>query len=115
MKTSRRAFLKLFVGTVAVATLPLPRFLLNQSQKNELDGLNRLLEYGTFGGAKSFDARGSVLTVETIEEAAKRSAMNMDQPDRILMSKRDYKKLARHFGYKLVYSGDEIIIWPLRS
>lgn len=109
---NRRAFLKLFVGTVAVATIPIPKFLLPESKYPPLfiDDGTGFLGYGADAG---FGA--TTLTVEMIEEAAKRSAMNMGQPDFIMMSKRDYKKLAKGFGYKVVYSGDEIITWPLQS
>lgn len=105
MKTSRRAFLKLFIGTVAVATLPIPKFLFPEEKYPPI-----FIDNGTgfegYGANANF--AGGTLTVEMIEEAAKRSAMNMGQPDMILMSKRNYKKVAKHFGYKVVYSDNEI-------
>ena len=113
MKTSRRAFLKLFIGGVAVAACPIPKFLLTQTQKNELDKLNRGLSYGQFGGPAAFDATGSALTVEMIEEAVARSAMNMGQADRIYMSKKNYKAVAKQFGFRVVYDGDEIYHYEL--
>ena len=100
MKTNRRAFLKFMIGTVALATIPIPRFL---TPKPNLNDLNRLLEYGKFGGSTRYDAKGSTLTVEMIEHAAERSLANMGKPDMIMMSERDYKTLEKHYGFKIVY------------
>jgi hypothetical protein len=103
MKTSRRAFLKLFIGTVAVATLPIPKFLLPKEQPIFFG-----VDWAKGCEPVMFNDVGGVLTVEMIEEAAKRSAMNMGQPDMMYMSKKDYKTLGKYFGYKVVYKDDEI-------
>lgn len=94
---NRRAFLKLFIGTVAVATLPIPRFLLKEERDTDLfkigDGVKpwESLEY---------DSSGGVLTMEMIEEAAKRAIENHGTPDRIYLSPARYKAFVR---WQVVY------------
>lgn len=100
----RRAFLKLFIGGVAIAAIPIPNFLL---PKQEEQGILPIAIGGT--GYGTFDVSGGTLTQKMIEDAAMRSAQNMGKPDMLLMSKKDYKSLAKYFGYKVVYSGDDIV------
>ena len=95
---NRRAFLKLFIGTVAIAAIPIPNFLL---PKEEL--LN------DFWKGETVPSSEGVLTMEMIEEAAQRSIDNMGAPDKIYMSKKSYKKFGKLFGYKIEYRGDRII------
>lgn len=105
---NRRAFLKLFVGGVAVATIPIPKFLLPKEDTLTIKIPDTgPLYYNVYRGG------GVTLTQEMIEEAAKRSAMNMGRPDMIIMGKREYKQVAKMFGYKVVYSGDEIVTWKM--
>src|SRR5271165_989788 len=98
---NRRTFLKLFIGTVAVATVPIPNFLLPKEKKHWTEDFKEVPIYPP--GA--YSSEGSTLTQEMIEDAAARSAMNMGQPDMIFMSKSNYKKLGRYFGYKVIYRG----------
>ena len=105
MKTSRRAFLKFFIGGIAVASCPIPKFLLPKEQSIFIDDGTSFLSHGS----TTFNSSGGVLTQEMIEEAAARSAMNMGQADVIYMSKGNYEALAKSFGFKVVYEDDEII------
>ncbi len=99
---NRRAFLKLFIGSVAVATIPIPKFLAPKQDLFKEHG------YGDWE-SRSFDLSGGVLTIEMIEEAALKSASNFGKPDQLFMSPKDYKSFAKYFGYKVIYKGDEII------
>lgn len=105
-KMNRRAFLQLFVGTVAVATIPIPKFLLPKEEKVPI-----FMGIDPAFGSESvvFSTEGGVLTQEMIEQAALRSAMEMGQPDRMYMSMKSYKKVAKIFGYKVIYRGDDIV------
>jgi hypothetical protein len=98
---NRRAFLKLFVGTVAVATLPIPKFLLKEEKP-----VDTFSAYGQW--RSTMIESGGVLTQKMIEDAAERAAMNCGRPDVMYMSKKNYKTFAKVFGYQVVYSDDEI-------
>jgi hypothetical protein len=93
---NRRAFLKLFVGSVAVATLPIPRFLL----KEEPD--TALVAFAAWKG-ELYDASSGVLTAEMIEEASRRAMENHGKPTVVYMSPARYNTFLKHFGYKVVY------------
>lgn len=111
-KTDRRAFLQLLVGSVAVATIPIPQFLLPKPVEAGSGIFTiptgvKTLEISMEGGGGS--GGGSTLTQEMIEEAAMRAAADHGRPDFIMMSKRNYKKLGKMFGYKIIYRGDDIV------
>ena len=90
---NRRAFLKLFVGTVAVATLPIPKFLLKDERDTAFEN------YGAWKG-EAYNAQSGTLTIEMIEEASKRAMENMGKPDMIIMSERTFKRFLR---WQVVY------------
>jgi hypothetical protein len=110
MKTSRRAFLKFFIGGIAVASCPIPKFLLPKEPSIFPD---KESVFEGYGSKVAFDTSGGILTQEMIENAALQAARNMGQPDRIYMSKKVYKAVAKQFGFKVVYEGDEIIHYAL--
>lgn len=97
----RRAFLKLFIGTVAVATLPIPKFMAPALYIDDGTGfsINEACKPG------DLDVSGH-LTAEMIEEAALKSMHNMGRPDRLIMSEEHYethKKYFANLGYQIVY------------
>jgi hypothetical protein len=94
---NRRAFLKLFVGTVAVVAIPIPDFLLPKEPK---------LNEGWEGQA--IDSSSGVLTQEMLEESMQRALDNYGKPDIIYMSKKQYKKFGKFFGYQITYRGNNI-------
>jgi hypothetical protein len=94
---NRRAFLKLFIGTVAVATIPIPKFL---APKLYIDDGTAFEGYGS---VSSVNLGSGILTQEMIEEAALKSVQNMGRPDKILMSEDSFIALNKYFGYKIVY------------
>lgn len=95
---NRRAFLKLFVGTVAVATIPIPKFLLPKEESITFTIPDQgPLHYEVYRNC------GGVLTQEMIEEAALKSAQNMGRPDMMIMSEKAYEDVHRFFSYKVVY------------
>lgn len=102
----RRAFLKLFVGSVAVATLPIPRFLIKKTEEDNISPVAGA--FAAYGSDANFTTSGT-LTQEMIEDAAIQAALNHGRPDMIYMSRPAYKKFARYFGYKVVYIDDEIL------
>lgn len=109
---NRRAFLKLFVGTVAVATVPIPNFLLPKQYSFKEFGPGRLNDFDSYGSSKAFtvdDGTTTILTQEMIEEAMQKAAMNHGRPDVMYMSKQSYKTFAKVFGYKVVYVDDMVI------
>lgn len=94
----RRAFLKLFIGTVAIAAIPIPNFLL---PKEKL--------VSDFWKGETVEPFSGSLTPELIEEASRRAIENHGKPDVMYVSKVNYKIYAKHFGYKVEYVGDEIV------
>jgi hypothetical protein len=104
---NRRAFLKLFVGSVAVATIPIPRFLLPKKEKTLF--VDNGTGFSRYGDTKSFNLEGGVLTQDTIESAALAAAANHGTPDVMYMEQEDYVHFAKYFGYSVTYKDDEII------
>jgi hypothetical protein len=111
---NRRAFLQLFIGTVSIAAIPIPKFLLpKETTLLTGDGIWTVPpNVSAFSTLVSGNAQGNfssgVLTQEMIEEAVAVSAMNMGRPDVIYMSKKSHKQFAKLFGYKVIYRGDDI-------
>lgn len=95
---NRRAFLKLFVGTVAIAAIPIPNFLLPKEE----------LISDLWDGTHVKSSEG-VLTMEMIEEASRRTIENYGAPQVIYISKARYKTFAKYFGYKVEYRGNNIV------
>jgi hypothetical protein len=87
---NRRAFLKLFIGTVAVATLPIPRFLLKEERDTAWQGI-------------PYEAPTGTLTMEMIEEASKIAVGNYGKPTVLYISPAKYKTFLKHFGCQVVY------------
>lgn len=87
---NRRAFLKLFVGTVAIVAIPIPHFLLPKEVETP-------------------ESHGGSLTMEMIEDASRRAMENYGKPDVMYMSKVNYKRYSKLFGYKVEYRGDKIV------
>lgn len=99
---NRRALLKLFIGSVAVATFPIPKFLIKEEKP---------IDNSSYGNWNSTDFESSgVLTQEMIENAAIKSAENFGAAELIYISKKDYKTFARYFGYQVIYTDDDDIV-----
>lgn len=95
---NRRAFLKLFVGTAAVATIPIPKWLLPKEEAITFTIPDSgPLYYNVYRSA------GVVLTQEMIEEAALKASQNMGAPDMMIMSEKAYNDVNSYFRYKVVY------------
>jgi hypothetical protein len=93
---NRRGFLKLFVGTVAVATVPIPNFLLPKREEPKPF-------FGVDTAYPGSMVMGATLTQEMIEDAAMKSAENMGRPDMIIMEEVDFHRVMKYFGYQVVY------------
>lgn len=97
---NRRAFLKLIVMGVAVASIPIPNFLLPKDTAPE--GAHH------WNGTE-WEPGSMVLTQKMIEDASRRALENYGRPDQIYMSKKTYKKYAKRLGWQVVYKNDEIM------